>query len=51
MWIVLFDIFFTKFQIVVGLVFMFIFAVKFLQEDLLASLIVHLVLALCNLFV
>ena len=34
MWTVLFDIFFTKFQIVLGLVFEFIFAVKFLQEDL-----------------
>ena len=50
MWTVLFDIFFTKFQIVLGLVFEFIFAVKFLQEDLLASLIVRLVLALCCLY-
>ena len=49
-WTVLFDIFFTKFQIVLGLVFEFIFAVKFLQEDLLASLIVRLVLALCCLY-
>ena len=46
----LFNIFLIKFQIILGLVLEFIFEVKVLQENLLASLMVCWVLALCCLY-
>ena len=46
----LFDIFLYKVSNYFGLVFGFIFKVKVIQEDLLASLMVHRVLALCCLY-
>ena len=43
----LFAIFFIKSQIFFGFVLEFIFEMKVLQEDLLASLMMHRVFALC----